>query len=364
MKNKLLIISHAYLRDDIYKSLLFLEKKFNLLCLVPEKFKYYGFKKNKKLIKKSYAFYFNKIFFFKKNPSLIKKFNPNWIIVEYNPWSIIFVQLIIFIKIYKIKPKIIIHIKDNKFIKYKYIKQVVFYLFKNNINTIWFASSIGKKNFTNLFLKKNNKINSHTVPIHPIDTKFYIKKKKDNKKKIIRYGFIGRPDFEKGFQYLFDIFKIKKVDNCTLTGLLPPRKFWNNKKMNLDFKKYEKIDILINKFNQLDVLNFYKKIDVLISPSIEGHYNMEQDGQVLLESLSCQNIAISSNVGFFKDIKATNAFFKVNKVNSSNVYNMILKINKNFKRIQKYSFENRILIEKNFSLKSVNDKKIYLLNKT
>jgi hypothetical protein len=363
MKNKLLIISHAYLRDDIYKSLFSLKKKFDLLCLVPEKYKYYRFKKNKKLIKKNYAFYFNKIFFFKRNPYIIKKFNPNWIIIEYNPWSLIFIQIIIFIKISKIKPKIIIHIKDNKFTKYKYIKKLVFYLFKNYIDMIWFASSISKKNFTNSFLKRNDKIKLNVVPIHPIDIKFYKKKTKNKNKKIINYGFIGRPDYEKGFQYLSNVFKIKKVGNCKLTAMLPPKKFWNNKNVNLDFKKYKKIDILINKFNTLDVLNFYKKIDVLISPSIEGEHNMEQDGQVLLESLSCQNIAFSSKVGFFKDLKQTNAFFKINKVNTNNIYNMILKINKNFKWIQKYRFENRILIEKNFSLNSVTNKKIYLLNK-
>ena len=38
----------------------------------------------------------------KQNLSIIKRFNPNWIIVEYNPWSIIFIQLIFFMKIYKI----------------------------------------------------------------------------------------------------------------------------------------------------------------------------------------------------------------------------------------------------------------------
>ena len=363
MKKKLLIISHAYLRDDVYQSLLFLKKKFNLLCLVPKNLKLFKFKRDKKLLKEIHTFYFKKIFFFKQNLSIIKRFDPNWIIVEYNPWSIIFIQLIFFMKIYKIKPKLIIHIKDNKFIKYKYIKLIIFYLFKNYINSIWFASSIAKKNFTNFFSKKKNKIKFYIVPIHPIDTGFYKKKTKKIKKKNINYGFIGRPDFEKGFQYLINMFKIKKISNCTFTGLLPPRKFWSNKNMDLKFKNYKKINILIKKFNRINALNFYKKIDVLISPSLEGPYYMEQDGQVLLESLSCQNIAISSNVGFFKDIKSTKAFFKINKVNSNSIYNMVSNINKNFNKIEKYRFENRILVEKNFSLKVVNNKKIYLLNK-
>ena len=82
MKKKLLIISHAYLRDDVYQSLLFLKKKFNLLCLVPKNFEFFKFKRDKKLLKEIHTFYFNKIFFFKQNLSIIKRFDPNWIIVE------------------------------------------------------------------------------------------------------------------------------------------------------------------------------------------------------------------------------------------------------------------------------------------
>jgi glycosyltransferase involved in cell wall biosynthesis len=361
MKDKLLIISHAYLRDDIYQSLLYLKKEFDLLCLVPKKNKFFKFKKNKHLLNKAYDLYLEKFFLFKKKPLIIKKFNPKTIIIEYNPWSIIFIQLIIYIKIFNINPKIILHIKDNKFVKYKYFKYIIFYLLKRNINSIWFASSVGKKNFTDLFLKKKDKIKSLTVPIHPIDTKFYKKNKKINKKKIIHYGFIGRPDFDKGFNHLIDAFKNIKTDNCTLDLMLPYRKFWKNKNIILNFRKYKKINITINKFNKFDVLNFYKKIDVLISPSIEGPYHMEQDGQVLLESLSCQNIAISSNVGFFKDIKTTNAFFKINIVNIKKFYNSILKINKNYNKIKKFTFKNRILVQKNFAIKPVNNRKISLL---
>ena len=162
------------------------------------------------------------------------------------------------------------------------------------------------------------------------------------------------------------MFKSKKIKNCTFNALLPPRNFWHDKhykNIDLKFKNYKNMNILIKKFNKSYVLNFYKKIDVLISPSLEiGNY-MEQDGQVLLESLSCQNVAISSNVGFFKDIKTTKAFFKINKVNSNSIYNIVFYVNKNFNMIKKYRFENRLLVEKNFSLKPVNNKKIYLLNK-
>ena len=52
--------------------------------------------------------------------------------------------------------------------------------------------------------------------------------------------------------------------------MLPPKKFWNNKNVNLDFKKYKKIDILINKFNINMNRVFVLLIDVLISPSCDG----------------------------------------------------------------------------------------------
>ena len=363
MKKKLLIVSHAYLRNDIYQSLLFLNKKFNLVCLVPKNFKLFSKKKNKSLLKEIDTLYYKNKFFFKEKLSIIKKFNPNLIIIEYNPWSIIFIQIIFFLKIYNIKPKIILHIKDNKFVKYKYIKIIFFYLFKNNIDNLWFASSIAKKNFSNLFLKKKDKIRSYVIPIHPINTKFY--KKKTNKiiKKNINYGFVGRPDFDKGFNYLINIFKKNKINNSTFTALLPPKKFWKDKNKILNFKNHKSINILIKKFNKIHVLNFYKKIDVLISPSIETNNYMEQDGQVVLEALSCENIAISSNTGFFKDIRTTRAFFKINKINFDNIYNKALYISKNLDKINNYRYENRLLIKKKFSLEVVNNKKIDILGK-
>ena len=58
MNKRLLIISHAYLRDDVYKSLLYLKKNLDVFCLVPKKFNFFRFSKKKKIIKTSKIFLF------------------------------------------------------------------------------------------------------------------------------------------------------------------------------------------------------------------------------------------------------------------------------------------------------------------
>jgi hypothetical protein len=48
-------------------------------------------------------------------------------------------------------------------------------------------------------------------------------------------------------------------------------------------------------------------------------------------------------------------------VNIKKFYNSILKINKNYNKIKKFTFKNRILVQKNFAIKPVNNRKISLL---
>ena len=362
MNKRLLIISHAYLRDDVYKSLLYLKKNLDVFCLVPKKFNFFRFSKKKKLLKQVKSFYFNNNFFFKENLSFINNYNPEWILIEYNPWSLIFLQIIIYCKIRNIKSKIIVHIKDNKYNNFGVVKKLIFYIFKNYITSIWFASSFAKKNFNKFFRYNKKKIQSYIIPIHPIDTHLF---KKKNKIKInkIKFGFIGRPDNDKGFQYLIDTFKLKVNKNNFFYALLPEKKFWKNKKFDHKLIKNNNIQISIKKFNTKSSLNFIKKIDVLFCPSIENFNHAEQDGQVLLENLSCNNICVSSNSGFFKNIKKTDSYFKINNVNINSISNIMKFIKINFDEIKFNSNKNRILVNKNFSIEIVIKKKISILKK-
>lgn len=355
---KLLIVSHAYLRNDIYSSLKYFNTKMNTICIAPRKYNLFFFKKNKKYLPLIDSFFFRKKFLF-NNLKIVKNFNPNYILIEYNPWSLVFIQILIFCIKHKINTKIIIHIKDNRFSKFLFIKKFLFNILKKKINCLLFASKNSKVNFEKNFKFDNKKL---FIPIHPIDTNFFKKKNKKRNQKII-FGFVGRPDKNKGLYILINALKKIYKKNFYFKILLPENKFWMNKEQTIfeDTKKIDYIKIYQNKFSKYNVIKFYRSIDIIICPTIENNFYAEQDGQVALENLSLNNIVVVSNSGFFKNLDNKIGLIKVNKMNPKNLSNKLNLIIKNYKKINKF-INNRKYIINNYSLKSVIKKKIEIFN--
>jgi glycosyltransferase involved in cell wall biosynthesis len=229
-----------------------------------------------------------------------------------------------------------------------YTKKINFFpfIFKNSF-FISDSSELLKSNFKNLFSKKSIIENIPIITATSSLQKFLIKRKNNNRKNV-RIGSIGRFNWEKNFKQVIEIAKLLKLKTdlkfiISIVGNGPDFNHINSLILN---NKLEKIIILEGEKKNIEIINFLNNLDIYIQTSVS-----EGSPLTIKEAMAASLPVISSNVGgIYSLIKHNVDGFLVEKNNTNEFVNMIIKVTKmNLKEKSNLGDQARKSVLKRFS---------------
>jgi glycosyltransferase involved in cell wall biosynthesis len=272
--------------------------------------------------------------FWKIFTNLKKIYKSKILIISLTPFN--FLISLIFILVGIRKKNIFLFLRSDGFEEYKVkFGHIGFFIYG-------FMFFILKKNLTILTCSKTltSVINPKLVYPSEIDhnwLKNRHKKKNLKKNKKINLLYVGRFREEKGYSSLINIYE-KLGINSSLTMIGNDYKYLKRK----NYPKNKNIKIISQVSNLKKLISYYDKSDILILPSYVEAYP-----QVVLESLSRLRPIIIFNE--IKYLKKTFSFglFNCDRSSKSLIKN-ILKIKKNYNKIQLKISKNKIFTLENF----------------
>ena len=207
-----------------------------------------------------------------------------------------------------------------------YDKKIRFFTFIfNNSFFISDSSALLKSNFNNSFLGKNIIENIPIITATSSLEKFLIKRKNNNRKNL-RIGSIGRFIWEKNFEQVIEIAKLLKLktDISFIISIVGSGPNFNHINSLILQNKLEKNIILEGEKKNNDIINFLNNLDIYIQTSIS-----EGSPLTIKEAMAASLPVISSNVGgIYNLIKHNFDGFLVEKNNTNEFVNMIIKVTK------------------------------------
>ncbi len=240
-----------------------------------------------------------------------------------------------------------------------YIDDKVYNLKKNlNINT-FIAPSTWVKSRVNLN-KDFKKINTFKVA-NTLDTNFFKKKNNNYSSKSLNIGFCvdGLSQYHKGFDLFSKIIKKFSQSSKTKTTIhfLGDKNF--KEKLNLNFEQKKNIKIIQypKTRKKVELLKFYSNLDILLVTS-----RTETFCQVASEAMSCSVPIVAFKIGGLIDIVSSKKLGRLIKPFDIKSFSEVLtKLSKKKKTINKMSFNCRNHAIKNFDYKIISNKtlKIY-----
>jgi glycosyltransferase involved in cell wall biosynthesis len=195
----------------------------------------------------------------------------------------------------------------------------------NNSFFISDSSALIKSNFNNSFFGKNIIENIPIITATSSLEKFLIKRKNNNRKNL-RIGSIGRFIWEKNFEQVIEIAKLLKLktDISFLISIVGSGPNFNRINSLILQNKLEKNIILEGEKKNNDIINFLNNLDIYIQTSVS-----EGSPLTIKEAMAASLPVISSNVGgIYNLIKHNVDGFLVEKNNTNEFVNMIIKVTK------------------------------------
>ncbi|HZK11829.1 MAG TPA: glycosyltransferase family 4 protein [Atribacterota bacterium] len=198
---------------------------------------------------------------------------------------------------------------------YEKIKQKVYRILLNNIDSFIAPSKNIKKNF-----KKQNFINSEIITIPNGIVLFKYNEVKDTKKIL----YVGRLSKEKGVEYLLNaiplILKKQPKVICDIVGDGPERERLERHAKNLKLSKNVKFR---GKIAYEKIEEYYRKSTVVVIPSICP----EAFSLVGVEAMSVGRVVVGTNVGAIPEwLEDGRTGFLVEPKNSKDIANKIIKL--------------------------------------
>lgn len=318
--SKILYISHSFVTEINRKiALNFLNHHHDILLVTPSLIKTHNFVKNAdkganaSSVKCLKTLFTNpRIQIYKGLTNTIKKFNPDYIIYDNDPYCL---QVLLIIltksknqKLYTITcENIDFKLFDSGFGNFVKIilKSILNPFLKKNIAGIYTVNKKGTDIFNIKGFKNVNQMpigfDSNKFKINPKSRKLYRDKLKINS---ICIGYFGRVCHEKGLEILLAALnKIKMHDWVFIMD---------------EFKDYKdpyilKIKSLIEKYNlgsriinvnptHDNIQDYINAVDLVVLPSISTKFWIEQYGRVVSESLACGKHVLVSSSGHLPDL--------------------------------------------------------------
>ena len=318
--SKILYISHSFVTDVNRKiGLNFLNHNYDTLLVTPTIIKTHNFVKHADKGRNNSSITFLNTLF--RNPRIqiykgltntIRKFNPDYIIYDNDPYCL---QVLLIILTKSENQKLYSITCENMDFKLfglgasNFVK-TIFKLILNPFLRKYIAGIYTvNKDGTNIFNSKGFK-NVNQMPIGFDSNKFKINLKSRNlyrnKLKInsICIGYFGRVCHEKGLEILLEALeKIKMQDWVFLMDEFSDYKDPYILNIKGLIKKYdlESRIIFVNPTHN-NIQNYINAVDLVVLPSISTKIWIEQYGRVISESLACGKHVLVSSSGHLPDL--------------------------------------------------------------
>jgi glycosyltransferase involved in cell wall biosynthesis len=368
------VVSHSYLEPENQKNILTLNSYSEVRCMLPRKgsvliFSDYEFQDgcNTENIFFTYeTLLLTKVqFVFKSLTMGFFKFRPDVISIEYNPWSLIFLQVLICKTIFSRKSKIVCTVKKNTYQcgpgLYGWLKrQFTRYGLK------WTDHTIAASEMAEKLLEKTLSVSKHKVSTcHHLGVDIDVFKpssnseSKNNDKVII--GYTGRLDAVKGVMDLVEAVKkvrgfSEKVIELKLLGC-------GAYSESLDFqlaKESERTNWLelLPPVSNAEVASFLQGIDIFVLPSRVLDDHQEHDAHALLEALSVGVACVGTKSGIIPELLDDGTGYLVNPESPDELAEVLSKLIEDPKERHAKALLGRNKATREFSLDVIARKKI------
>jgi glycosyltransferase involved in cell wall biosynthesis len=283
----------------------------------------------------------------------LRCFKPDIIHLEYNPWSVMFIQALICKKLFCTNAKLVCLIKKNTFREHsgfygKLRKQFA----KRTLamsDHIFAASKMVSKLLRNKFGIAENKID--IVHHLGVDTKLFSPGQSNRPQHSIIIGYCGRLELHKGVMDLIESVKIVRQDrNCSISIYLKLLGAGNLKtdleKMHSNMPWLEIYPAVPNR----EVIDFLHKLDIFVLPSRVFEDHQEHDAHALMEAMSVGLACIGCRSGIIPEILEEGAGILVDPESPKELAICLNKVIQNDEDRQRLGELARKKAEKEFSI--------------
>lgn len=256
---------------------------------------------------------------------IVNSVKPQIIILENDPVSLLTLQLGLWAK--KNKAKLLCLTNDNvsrtlknsfkrqgiKGLMYALLLQTVNYISKPLVHHLFVISNAGWQEFIELGYK--NKISKIPLGFDPhIFYKDY--EKRNNKRKELQIendtiiAYFGRMKFQKGIHILIEALAMLKDKpwKFMLDKFEEGGDNYQKHLMSLIEKHQLAERIIWIHANHLQVADYMRAADIIVVPSLETKYFVEQYGRVVPEAMACGALTIVSNTGALPELLNNNGW--------------------------------------------------------
>jgi glycosyltransferase involved in cell wall biosynthesis len=230
----------------------------------------------------------------------MKKYQPQFIVIDSSPYSLLALEVAIIRKMYFPKAKLILHSSQNIYKSFPFpFNRIEKYLYKQA--DALFART---EEIKDVSLKKECVCPIHIIP-HGIDTQKFspIKEALEDvalKEDCFHIGYVGSLVHQKGIHVL-----IKSISDIDIPFKLS---IIGDGPMKSSLKLQASVSANASRINFIDSIpnaklpKMLSKFDVLILPSLTLDYLKEQFGRILVEALACGIPVIGSNSGAIPEV--------------------------------------------------------------
>ena len=322
------IISHSYLAKENRKQLKVLSKRVQLEVISPSTMSGftlpYNYNQSIHIGESSFVKFYRKLSF--PFPSFLssqyflfstdfnfRKFQPQIIHIEYDPWNLIFLQTFFLRNIFKKRVPMICTVKQNTYTKYSFfitkIKDLVGNYFIKKVDHFIAVSEKTASLYKERFNVNSEKftcmtqLGVDTNLFKPVAQKQKIALRKNHKlpKDAFIIGYAGRFDEVKGIKTLLRAVKKARISkdinlHLALIGA------GNLKGFLLRESEKDTWLHVLPKVPHAKVADFLKTLDIFVMPSQITKYHEEHDAHALLEAMSIGLPCIGTNSGAIPEI--------------------------------------------------------------
>lgn len=335
---KVAIVSHSYLEVENQKNILALDEFCEVLCILPRKgavliFPEVEFKADtaiRHIFAAYYPFQQSKGQYLLLSPTLgLRHFRPDIINVEYNPWSLLFFQVLLYRRIYSPQSKLVCTIKKNTF-SYGHgiigrTKRWLAQFGVRQVDHVIAASKMVSNLCESEFSMPARKISMcHHLGVDISLFNPIIKRTQEciDVEKPIIVGYCGRFDAEKGLKDLVEAIRlVRQTLNKTVVLRLMGRGAYNDFLDDYLLNEARKVDWLelLPPVPHSEVANFLRVLDIFVLPARILQDHQEHDAHAMIEAMACGVACIGTKSGIIPEILGNGAGWLVNPQHPENL---------------------------------------------
>lgn len=318
---KVAIISHTYLESENQKNMLALNALCDVRCILPRRgqvliFQDYEFvdsPETSHIFLPYRTLYLSTVQYIYGSLTMgLFKFKPDVINIEYNPWSLMFFQVLLYRRMFSPRSKIVCTIKKNTYRcrpgVFGRIKDLVARFSMRNVDHVIAASNMVADLCKSEFSIPVRKVSvCHHLGVDILLFKPIGEKCQDdnNPHKPIVVGYCGRFDEEKGIIDLIEAMRlvkktVKRTIVLKLMGCGAYSDFWD-KHLKKESQHFEWLELLPPVPNA-EVAKFLRTLDIFVLPSRILDDHQEHDAHVLLEAMASGVACVGTNSGIIPEI--------------------------------------------------------------